>query len=50
MTVRKSNVKLDTSTRRERLKLRQEPYWVSLSEGCSFGYKKEKQKRHLVGA
>ena len=41
MTIRKSGVKLDTSTRRERLKLRQEPYWVSISEGCAFGYKKK---------
>ena len=40
MTLRKGSAKLETSLRREKLKLRQQPYWVSLSEGCSFGYKK----------
>lgn len=40
MILSKGRAKLDTSTRREKLKLRQEPYWIPLSEGCSFGYKK----------
>ena len=40
MILSKGTPKLDTSTRREKLKLRQEPYWTPLSEGCSFGYKK----------
>src|SRR6185437_7442295 len=40
MGFRKSSAKLETRLRREKLKLRQGPYWVSLSEGCSFGYRK----------
>jgi integrase len=40
MTLRKGSAKLETSLRREKLMLRQEPYWIPLSEGCSFGYKK----------
>src|ERR1700739_1067704 len=40
MAFRKSGAKLETSFRREKLTLRKEPYWVSLSEGCSFGYRK----------
>jgi integrase len=40
MPFRKSSVRLETRLRREKLKLRREPYWVPISEGCSFGYKR----------
>jgi integrase len=43
MTISKGREKLDTSTRREKLKLRAEPYWVPVSEGCSLGYKKKRR-------
>jgi integrase len=41
MVAHKSRIRVETSLRREKLKLRQEPYWISIDAGCSFGYQKK---------
>ena len=34
------NGKLDTRSARSRLRLRREPYWTVISEGCALGYRR----------
>jgi hypothetical protein len=34
------NAKIDTRSSRARLKIRREPYWTKISQGCALGYRR----------
>jgi hypothetical protein len=34
------NAKIDTRSSRARLKIRREPYWTKISQGCAIGYRR----------